>query len=696
MPFGEIVCGSPGSGKSTYCYGKHQLFTALSRPISIVNLDPANDNIPYPCAIDISSLITLRDVMNEYQLGPNGGMLYCMEYLEANYDWLEDRLKELGKDAYVLFDLPGQVELSTNHESVKRIIEWLTKGGFRLAAIHLCDAHYITDASKYVSVLLLSLRAMLHLELPHVNVLSKIDLISQYGDLGESCCEPGLLAYASEDFNLSFYTEVQDLSYLSNALEASSPRRYAALNMALVSLIEDYNLVGFETLAVEDKTSMTHLSRTIDRVTGYVFVPPVDSPMPPDVVPDQHGLPSSTRPNTYALFSSAINSAGGYDVKDVQERWIDAKEEWDEWERAMWKKEGEAARATNPATGTKLRTRAQAREASSKIKVENIDESSSELEDTDDIECHVNALKRSLEKYRRKLKKLVRMNQDLQGQVERLQSCVNGQPKKPRGRFTGLDSQIKQLEEKHARKGRRKDKQKISALRAREAKAEAKDLLNDSDSGSRSGDSPHKMRKLLRRHNDIMLVTPLPTDAEGKAEDCPICMEVFVANKCSRRVDSCLDVLLLLSAEFSLPCEHVICNACLPGISKGVDETLQCPQCRRVCPRDDVEIVYMTETERWDRLLEVAQAWGAMDKCGEEETSEEEAQEDFINDRTSSVSSPLNDANTTEEEDDMISKNGEHSDEGANPSSYAQSPLKVKRERLAHLAEERRKKRRLS
>ena len=111
MPFGEIVVGSPGSGKSTYCYGKHQLFTALNRPISIVNLDPANDNIPYPCAIDIASLITLQDAMTEHGLGPNGGMLFCMEYLEANYDWLEDRLQELGKEAYVLFDLPGQVEL---------------------------------------------------------------------------------------------------------------------------------------------------------------------------------------------------------------------------------------------------------------------------------------------------------------------------------------------------------------------------------------------------------------------------------------------------------------------------------------------------------------------------------------------------------------------------------------------------------
>lgn len=135
MPFGEVVCGAPGSGKSTYCHGKHQLFNALNRSIAVVNLDPANDNIPYPCAIDISSLITLEDVMNEHGLGPNGGMLYCMEYLEANYDWLEDRLKELGDDVYILFDLPGQVELSTNHESVQHIIRRLTKSGFRVRVL---------------------------------------------------------------------------------------------------------------------------------------------------------------------------------------------------------------------------------------------------------------------------------------------------------------------------------------------------------------------------------------------------------------------------------------------------------------------------------------------------------------------------------------------------------------------------------
>lgn len=42
----------------------------------------------------------------------------------------------------------------------------------------------------------------------------------------------------------------------------------------------------------------------------------------------------------------------------------------------------------------------------------------------------------------------------------------------------------------------------------------------------------------------------------------------------------------------------------------------------------------MTETQRWDKLLEVAQAWDAFDgnTRGELETSEEEAEENFLTD----------------------------------------------------------------
>jgi len=183
----------------------------------------------------------------------------------------------------------------------------------------------VTDASKYISVLMLSLRAMLHLELPHVNVLSKIDLLKQYGEL---------------DFNLDYYTEVQDLSYLENALSSASPR-FSALNMAICSLIEDFGLVGFETLAVEDKESMLHLSRVVDKASGCVFVPSANAPAPPGTI-DTSSEPAAKRPNQVGLLTSAIGTIKGprSDVRDVQERWVDAREEWDAYEKVQWRREG--------------------------------------------------------------------------------------------------------------------------------------------------------------------------------------------------------------------------------------------------------------------------------------------------------------------------------------------------------------------
>ena len=48
-----------------------QFLTAVERPVQIVNLDPANDTVPYPCAVSLSELISVRDVMAELDLGPN-------------------------------------------------------------------------------------------------------------------------------------------------------------------------------------------------------------------------------------------------------------------------------------------------------------------------------------------------------------------------------------------------------------------------------------------------------------------------------------------------------------------------------------------------------------------------------------------------------------------------------------------------
>jgi GPN-loop GTPase len=70
--------------------------------------DPANDILPYEAAINITDLVTLDDTMVTFKLGPNGGLMYCMEFIEKNIDWLLERISKL-KDHYFLLDFPGQV-----------------------------------------------------------------------------------------------------------------------------------------------------------------------------------------------------------------------------------------------------------------------------------------------------------------------------------------------------------------------------------------------------------------------------------------------------------------------------------------------------------------------------------------------------------------------------------------------------------
>ena len=147
---------------------------------------------------------------------------------------------------------------------------------------------------------------MLQMDLPHLNVLTKIDKISTYGPL---------------PFNLDFYTEVQDLSYLLPHLEEESPMmrgsKFEGLNTAIVELVEGFGLVGFETLAVEDKKSMMHLLQVIDRAGGYAF----------------GGAEGANNTVWQVAMREGVTTM---DVKDVQERWVDNKEAWDQKDREDW------------------------------------------------------------------------------------------------------------------------------------------------------------------------------------------------------------------------------------------------------------------------------------------------------------------------------------------------------------------------
>lgn len=61
-----------------------------------------------PGFLDIRELIEVDDVMEDDSLrfGPNGGLVFCMEYFANNFDWLENCLGHI-EDDYILFDCPG-------------------------------------------------------------------------------------------------------------------------------------------------------------------------------------------------------------------------------------------------------------------------------------------------------------------------------------------------------------------------------------------------------------------------------------------------------------------------------------------------------------------------------------------------------------------------------------------------------------
>lgn len=58
---------------------------------------------------DIRELIQVDDVMEDASLrfGPNGGLVFCMEYFANNFDWLAESLGHV-EDDYILFDCPGK------------------------------------------------------------------------------------------------------------------------------------------------------------------------------------------------------------------------------------------------------------------------------------------------------------------------------------------------------------------------------------------------------------------------------------------------------------------------------------------------------------------------------------------------------------------------------------------------------------
>nr|AEE61894.1 unknown [Dendroctonus ponderosae] len=256
MRFAQLVVGPAGSGKSTYCSAVAQYGADMNRNIEVINLDPAAEHFDYTPLVDIRELIQVQDTMEDEELhfGPNGGLVFCIEYLLENADWLRTRLGE-HEDDYILFDCPGQIELYTHLTAIKRLITLLQDWNFNVCSVFLMDVQFMTDGSKFLSGTMAALSIMVNLELPHVNILSKMDLLSKTARRRlERFLEPDSHAILGD-------IELNGLSAFN--------LKYKSLTESFGKLIEDYSLVRFIPLNLKNHENMGDLLITIDNVIQY-------------------------------------------------------------------------------------------------------------------------------------------------------------------------------------------------------------------------------------------------------------------------------------------------------------------------------------------------------------------------------------------------------------------------------------------
>ncbi|MFX0029076.1 MAG: ATP/GTP-binding protein [Candidatus Hermodarchaeota archaeon] len=173
--------GTAGSGKSTLT-GELREYVANRDPeISAItlNLDPGVKTISYAPDIDIRDFIILEEVMEEYGLGPNGGMILASDLMVNFLDDLKDEIDEYNPD-WVFVDTAGQLELFAFRETGPLIASALGFGDIQRAVSFLFDSNFVLRPNGFISTLLLAASVQFRFRnISQINVLSKVDLIDE-------------------------------------------------------------------------------------------------------------------------------------------------------------------------------------------------------------------------------------------------------------------------------------------------------------------------------------------------------------------------------------------------------------------------------------------------------------------------------------------------------------------------------------
>ncbi|GAA5955323.1 hypothetical protein JCM3765_003281 [Sporobolomyces pararoseus] len=173
-----IVIGMAGSGKTTLMQRINSYLHSQNQPPYVVNLDPAVMHLPFECNIDIRDTVDYQQVMEQYNLGPNGGIMTSLNLFTTKFDQVLNLIENRSNSVdYVLIDTPGQIEIFTWSASGQIITDALASS-LPTVVVYVVDTPRTTAPATFMSNMLYACSILYKTRLPFILAFNKTDLKS--------------------------------------------------------------------------------------------------------------------------------------------------------------------------------------------------------------------------------------------------------------------------------------------------------------------------------------------------------------------------------------------------------------------------------------------------------------------------------------------------------------------------------------
>ena len=177
MPVVVLVVGMAGAGKTTIMHRLNLFMTANNKKGYFVNLDPAAKSVPFAANIDIRDTVNYKEVMRQYGLGPNGGILTSLNLFATRFDQVISLLEKRSASLdYIFIDTPGQIEAFAWSAGGQVIMELLGTT-FPTAILYVIDTPRSVSPTTFLSSMLYCCSVLYKSQLPMICVFNKVRIL---------------------------------------------------------------------------------------------------------------------------------------------------------------------------------------------------------------------------------------------------------------------------------------------------------------------------------------------------------------------------------------------------------------------------------------------------------------------------------------------------------------------------------------